>query len=423
MPYGRLVAVRFERVCEHLSNAHVVLDQEELHGSLLRFVGDILSFQGPVNFFNVTADCEDAILLCRKNERCRRTSLSGKGEVCVSSDRVDPADGPLAPNDTRVQLLDGSPQMRAIRTVIENIADTDATVLIRGESGVGKDLVARTIHAASARHGGPFVKVNCAAIPPGLLESELFGHEKGAFTGAHRRKPGQFEYANKGTIYLDEIAELPLALQAKLLHVLQDFRFARVGGNALVDVDTRVIAATNRDLEQAMARGEFREDLYYRLNVVEIRIPPLRERTEEIPLLVACFLSRFNEQYRRTKQLSPETMARLTEHSWSGNVRELENVIRRLVVLTDGEQAFEALVARDRNGRAAASRPAPFVTEGLKEIARHGARQAERKALGEGLEEVQWNRAEASRILRVSYKTLLNKISECELTPPSRHRF
>jgi len=313
--------------------------------------------------------------------------------------------------------------MRAIRTVIENIADTDATVLIRGESGVGKDLVARAIHAASARHGGPFVKVNCAAIPPGLLESELFGHEKGAFTGAHRRKPGQFEYANKGTIYLDEIAELPLALQAKLLHVLQDFRFARVGGNALVDVDTRVIAATNRDLEQALARGEFREDLYYRLNVVEIRIPPLRERTEEIPLLVACFLSRFNEQYRRTKQLSPETMARLTEHSWSGNVRELENVIRRLVVLTDGEQAFEALVARDRNGRAAASRPAPFATESLREIARHGARQAERKALGEVLEQVQWNRAEASRILRVSYKTLLNKISECELTPPSRRRF
>src|SRR3989442_44407 len=429
MPYGRLVAVRLERVCEHLSNAHVVLDQEELHGSLLRFVGDILSFQRLVNsfqrlvnFFNVTADCEDAILPFRKNERCRPTGFSGKGGR-VSSDQVDPADGPLAANDTRVPLLDGSPQMRAIRTVIENIADTDATVLIRGESGVGKDLVARAIHAASARHGGPFVKVNCAAIPPGLLESELFGHEKGAFTGAHRRKPGQFEYANKGTIYLDEIAELPLALQAKLLHVLQDFRFARVGGNALVDVDRRVIAATNRDLEPAMTRGEFREDLYYRLNVVEIRIPPLRERKEEIPLLVACFLSRFNEQYGRTKQLSPETMARLTEHSWAGNVRELENVIRRLVVLTDGEQAFEALVARDRNGRAAASRPAPFATESLREIARHGARQAERKALGEVLEQVQWNRAEASRILRVSYKTLLNKISECELTPPSRRRF
>jgi two-component system response regulator AtoC len=336
-------------------------------------------------------------------------------------------DMPLAQLDSRqrslaghVPLLDGSPPMRAIQTIVENIADTDATVLIRGESGVGKDLVARALHAASARRGGPFVKVNCAAIPPGLLESELFGHEKGAFTGAHRRKPGQFEYANKGTIYLDEIAELPQALQAKLLHVLQDFRFARVGGHGLIDVDARVIAATNRDLEHAMTRGEFREDLYYRLNVVEIRIPPLRERREEIPLLVARFLSRFNAQYGRTKRLLPETLTRLMEHSWSGNVRELENVIRRMVVLTEGEQAFEALVARGRNGHAAASRPAPLVTESLREIARRGAREAERKALEEVLERVHWNRAEASRLLKVSYKTLLNKISECGLTPPSR---
>ena len=342
----------------------------------------------------------------------------------MSMARVDVADRPLAPTDgcernltDYALLLDGSPPMRAIRTVVENIADTDATVLIRGESGVGKDLVARAIHAASPRRSGPFVKVNCAAIPAGLLESELFGHEKGAFTGAHRRKPGQFEYANKGSVYLDEIAELPLVLQAKLLHVLQDFRFARVGGNGLIDVDTRVIAATNRDLEQAMDRGEFREDLYYRLNVVEIRIPPLRERREEIPLLVASFLARFNTQYRRTKQLSPETIARLREHPWSGNVRELENVIRRMVVLTDGEQAFEALVARGQNGHATTSRlPAP-VTESLREIARRGARDAERKALHEVLEQVRWNRAEASRILKVSYKTLLHKIAACELTP------
>jgi DNA-binding NtrC family response regulator len=168
-------------------------------------------------------------------------------------------------------LADGSPQMRAIRTVIEKIAETDATVLIRGESGVVKDLVARAIHAASVRRDGPFVKVNCAAIPLELLESELFGHEKGAFTGAHRRKPGRFEYANTGTIFLDEIAALPLALQAKLLHVRQDLRFSRVGGHEVIEVDTRVIAAMNRDLEEAMARGELREDLYDRLNVVEIR--------------------------------------------------------------------------------------------------------------------------------------------------------
>ena len=244
--------------------------------------------------------------------------------------------------------------MRSIRAVVENIADSDVTVLIRGESGVGKDFVARAIHEASVHRQGPFIKVNCGAIPPGLLESELFGHEKGAFTGAHRRKPGQFEYANKGTIYLDEIAKLPLALQAKLLHVLQDFRFSRVGGHALLDVDTRVIAATNCHLEEAMARGEFREDLYYRLNVVEIRVPPLRERRQEIPALVARFLAEFNARYGRQKHLSPEAITRLTEYSWPGNIRELENVIRRTVVLTDGEQAFETLVARSQNGHAAA---------------------------------------------------------------------
>jgi two-component system response regulator AtoC len=311
--------------------------------------------------------------------------------------------------------------MREIRSIVENIADTDTTVLIRGESGVGKDLVARAVHAASMRRHGPFVKVNCAAIPQGLLESELFGHEKGAFTGAHRRKPGQFEYASKGTIYLDEIAELPLALQAKLLHVLQDFRFSRVGGYGLLDVDTRVIAATNRDLEDAMARGEFREDLFYRLNVVEIRVPPLRERREEIPALAAWFLAKFNAQYGRQRQLSPELIARLTEYTWSGNVRELENVIRRLVVLEDCEQTIEALATRRREGNAEQARP--IVVESLREIARRGAREAERKALREVLERVQWNRAEASRILRVSYKTLLNKICECGLTPPSRRTF
>src|SRR5262249_27203876 len=235
-------------------------------------------------------------------------------------------------------LFDGSAVMRAVREMVESIADTDATVLLRGESGVGKDLVARAIHAASRRCNDAFIKVNSAAIPPGLLESELFGHEKGAFTGAHRRKPGQFEFANKGTIYLDEIADLPLGLQAKLLHVVQDLRFSRVGGHGTIDVDVRIIAATNRDLEHALARGDFREDLYYRLNVVEISIPPLRDRKEEILMLADRFLDRFNRQYRRTKKLSAETQARLLEHPWRGNVRELENVIRRIVVLQDGDQ-------------------------------------------------------------------------------------
>jgi two-component system response regulator AtoC len=317
-------------------------------------------------------------------------------------------------------LFNGHPRMRAIRSMIESIADTDTTVLIRGESGVGKDLIARAVHSASIRNMGPFVKVNCAAIPQELLESELFGHEKGAFTGAHRRKPGQFEFANQGTIYLDEIGDLPLALQAKLLHVLQDFQFSRVGGHAPISVDARVIAATNRRLEEAMARGEFREDLYYRLNVVEIQVPPLRERRDEIPALVAWFLRKFNAQYGRQKKLSPETLTLLAEHHWTGNVRELENVIRRMVVLADGERDFDSQAARTRPVRPILAPPSAAVSESLREIARRGAREAERHALAEVLERVRWNRAEASRILKVSYKTLLNKITECELVAPAR---
>jgi len=308
--------------------------------------------------------------------------------------------------------------MQEIQSIIQSTADTDTTVLIRGESGVGKDLIARAVHAASTSRKGPFVKVNCAAIPQELLESELFGHEKGAFTSAYRRKPGQLEYANRGTIYLDEIAELPLLLQAKLLHVLQDFQFSRIGGNETVKLDARVIAATNRNLEEAMKRCEFREDLYYRLNVVEIRVPPLRERRDDIQTLASWFLDKFNAQYGRRKQLQPATMARLQEYQWPGNIRELENVIRRVVVLAEGEHAIETLVPRDRAGSIEAANA--VVSESLREIARRGAREAERKALAEVLDRVHWNRAEASRILKVSYKTLLHKICESGLQPPLR---
>jgi two-component system response regulator AtoC len=311
--------------------------------------------------------------------------------------------------------------MRAVKSVVEAMADIDATVLLRGESGVGKDLVARAVHAASARHARPFVKVNCAALPHDLLESELFGHEKGAFTGAVRRKLGQFECAHTGTIYLDEIGELPLSLQAKLLHVLQDFTFVRVGGQEAITVDARIIAATNRDLEAALGRGEFREDLYYRLNVVEIRVPPLRARRDEIPELVALLLARFNAQYHREQQVSPRLLARLMEHDWPGNVRELENVIRRIVVLGISDETIEALLrATPADGPRGQERMTSALTEGLRDLARRGAKEAERKALAEVLAKTGWNRAEAARILRVSYKTLLNKISECGLTAPRR---
>ena len=302
--------------------------------------------------------------------------------------------------------------MRAIARIVAEVADTDATILLRGESGTGKDHVARIIHAVSTRREHPFVKVNCAAIPVELLESELFGHERGAFTGAYRRRSGQFELAERGTIYLDEVAELPLALQAKLLHVLSDLRVTPVGGGRSVDVDARVIAATNQNLEDAMMRGQFRPDVYYRLNVVEIHVPPLRERPHEIPALAAAFLSRFNACYGRTRQISPALMARLVGYPWPGNVRELENVIRRLVVL-DREPGLDAWSA-------AKGAPASAHADSLREIARRGAREAERQALQDVLEAMRWNRAEAARILKISDKRLHGKIAEYRLTPSSR---
>jgi two-component system, NtrC family, response regulator AtoC len=338
----------------------------------------------------------------------------------VKTDRADAAHGMAVLDGGRdrnavdvIPLFERSAAMRAIGAAIDSIADTDATVLLRGESGVGKDLVARAIHARSARRRGPFVKVNCAAIPSGLLESELFGYEKGAFTGALRRKLGHFEYAHQGSIYLDEIGDMSHELQAKLLHVLQDFRFSRVGGHGQITVDARVIAATNRDLEKALTRFEFREDLYYRLNVVEVLIPPLRERREEIPGLVAWFLERFNALYGRHKQLSPETIARLAEHPWLGNIRELENTVRRMVVLATAEHEFATLAADTRCVTAPA--PAPTL-DGLREIGRRAAQEAERMALAEVLDRVRGNRLAASRILGVSYKTILNKVTQYGLT-------
>ena len=331
------------------------------------------------------------------------------------------------------------PRMQAMSDVIREVARTDATVLLRGESGVGKNLVARAIHTRSARRAGPFVLVNCAALPGELLESELFGHEKGAFTGAYRRKPGRFEFAGGGTLCLDEIGEMPRLLQAKLLHVLQDLQFSRVGGRELIHADVRVIATTNRDLEVAMRSGDFREDLYYRLNVVEIHVPPLRERPEAISGLAGSFLVQYNRQYVRQVALSAETIALMGTYPWPGNVRELENFVRRLVVLGDPQRAHRDLLDRIKalggdHAAALAARGADAASTArlaasdaglagvfdLKAIARRAAREAERKALAEVLERVRWNRTVAARILKVSYKTLLSKLTECGLTPPQR---
>ncbi len=257
------------------------------------------------------------------------------------------------PNEARV-LISTSPAMRRARALVERIADTDVPVLLLGESGTGKEVIAREIHARSQRRGKPFIKVNCAALPGELLESELFGHERGAFTGATAEKPGKFELADQGTIFLDEIGEMAIRLQAKLLQVLQDEEFFRVGGKKSVRVDSRVVVATNRDLEKEIALGNFREDLYYRLNVVAIRLPPLRERREDVVPLTDHFLKKYGRHYiHGVSELPSEVLKAFTEYDWPGNVRELENMVRRLCVLKDPTLVLDEL----RDGRAPASAP------------------------------------------------------------------
>src|SRR5437773_3472020 len=243
-----------------------------------------------------------------------------------------------------------SSKMQPIRDLISKVAGTNTTVLLRGESGTGKEVLARALHKASPRVGKQFLKVNCAALPGELLESELFGHEKGAFTGAYRQKPGKFEAAHQGTLLLDEIGEMPLRLQAKLLHVLQDGEFSRVGGEKVIGTDVRLIASTNRDLEAAMRAHQFREDLYYRLNVIEIRIPPLRERREEIPGLLEDFRRRFNAQYGRAVEIPQDTVCVLLEYHWSGNIRELENGVKRIVVIVCGRRVHQEILANPSRG-------------------------------------------------------------------------
>jgi two-component system response regulator AtoC len=313
-----------------------------------------------------------------------------------------------------------SPAMRAVRDMIAKVAATNAAVLLTGESGVGKEVVARAIHRASPRAARQFLKVNCAALPGELLESELFGHQRGAFTGAYRDKPGKFELAEKGTLMLDEIGEVPLRLQAKLLHVLQDGEFARVGGERVLETDVRVIAATNRDLLAEIQTGRFREDLYYRLNVIEIRIPPLRERREEIPVLMEHFLRAANQAYGRQVEIPPATRRLFLEHSWPGNIRQLENAIKRVVVLGTAAGIEQELAAVSTGAPAPTVAPAIPVAEAdgrmdLKAIARRAARDAERIAIADMLERTHWNRAKAARVLGISYKALLYKIVECGL--------
>ena len=348
-------------------------------------------------------------------------------------------------------LFGTSPKMEEVKMTIEQVADTTATVLVRGESGTGKEVVARMIYAQSGRRDKPFVKVNCAAIPYELLESELFGYEPGAFTGANRQKLGKFDQANYGSIFLDEISEMHPALQAKLLHVLQDGEFSRLGGKRDIAVDVRVLAATNKPLERAVEEGMFREDLFYRLNVVTIHIPPLRERREEIPVFLDFFLRKYSEFYgKQPAPFSDYAVGRMMEYNWPGNIRELENLVKRYVIVGNEPQIIRELSThkpimastgsvnspiwgiKQNDGGAAAGaavegpspEPAPsdngngHVTEmdmpSLLEIGRRAAMQAEREAIERVLAQTRWNRRQAAKILKVSYKALLNKLKAME---------
>jgi two-component system response regulator AtoC len=325
-------------------------------------------------------------------------------------------------------LFGDNRKMREIEEVIEHVADTDITVLIRGESGTGKELVARTLFVRSRRRGGPFVKVNCAALPSELLESELFGFEKGAFTGAQRRKLGRFEAANGGTIFLDEISEMHPNLQAKLLQVLQDGRFSRLGGEGDVQVDARVIAATNRNLEAAVREGTFREDLFYRLNVVSVQIPPLRERRDEILLLLEHFLRRYAAEYGRDYTPPSEALVdAFTRYHWPGNVRELENLVKRMIVLGTEQPVLQEIEARIQLSPPPALSSQPDSPDlerflrgeiaclSLKRIGRQAAQIAERRVIEKVLQRTRWNRKEAAEILQISYKALLYKMKEAGL--------
>ena len=349
-------------------------------------------------------------------------------------------------------IFDSSARMENVRRVIETVAHLDCTVLIRGESGTGKELVARALASPSLQQGKPFVKVNCAALPSELLESELFGYERGAFTGAVQRKLGKFEFAHQGTIFLDEIGEMSAPMQAKILQVLQDGEFSRLGGTQDTRVDVRIIAATHRDLERMISEGQFREDLFFRLNVISITLPSLRERPDSIPLIVDHFVRKYSETYKRPYvPIASSMLEKFMEYSWPGNIREMENLVQRIVILGVDASSREILqtlsapsVRRSLLAGGAKSQPTaapsngnqqrPPASEGypdqahtvrqsvngagkervgsLKDAARVAAQQVECDLILESLRRMRWNRKETAKLLGVSYKTLLAKIRE-----------
>jgi two-component system, NtrC family, response regulator AtoC len=328
-----------------------------------------------------------------------------------AEDKTQNQDEKSDPYEDSMDILSSNATMLRIKEIGRRVADQDVPILILGESGVGKEVVARYIHAQSKRRSEPFIKINCAALPRDLLESELFGYDRGAFTGAHTDKPGKFELAESGSILLDEIGELDPALHAKLLHVLQDGEYTRLGGRRNIKVRARVLASTNANLEEAVARGEFRADLYFRLNVIRLEIPPLRERPEDIPLYCNYIIEKYRDRYNsKVTQLPRDLMLAFSKYYWPGNVRELENHIKRHLILGDLDQApleFDSQPPSEANNRE------ELVS--LKALAANAAEHAEREAVLKALEQTQWNRKKAATVLGICYKALLNKLKKWQL--------
>lgn len=322
-----------------------------------------------------------------------------------------------APGNPQLSMIGQSPKMQKIYGLIEKVAPTDTTVLITGDSGTGKELVAQALHDLSPRREKPFIKINCAAIPATLMESELFGHEKGAFTGASASKPGRFELADKGTLFLDEIGEMSMEMQVKLLRVLQEKTFERVGGIRSITVDVRLVAATNRDLEQLVKEGKFRGDLFYRLNVVPIHLPPLRERPDDIPRLARVFVEKFAERLKKeSPAITPEALELLTQFPWPGNIRQLENVIERLMVIHDDKVIApdqlpeEILEYEEERFRITQGNP-----NSLKDAVKVATRQIEKKIIEDALIGTEQNVTQAARKLNISRKGLQLKMKELGL--------
>jgi DNA-binding NtrC family response regulator len=316
-------------------------------------------------------------------------------------------------------LIGDTEPMLKVKNIVEQIAPSDLTVLIRGESGTGKEIISRMIHTLSPRASEPFVKVNCAAIPRELLEAELFGYERGAFTGANKTKPGRFEVANKGTMFLDEIGDMPIDLQTKLLQVLEQQEFVRVGGIHNIHVDVRIVCATNRNLEEAIANNEMRNDLYYRLYEITVNLPSLRERRDDIPLLAEHFLQKYSLLYdKETKGIRPETMKQLINYHWPGNVRQLENLIKQIVVRGDENIIYESLKGPiPPPNKSEMTLPIDYDDDNynLKEKVNKVVSEVEKNLISRVLVKTNWNRRKASKLLDISYRSLLYKIKDYKI--------